>query len=44
MSIFVGKRRREAVNLQIEGLDDGLVRLLELMGDGVVRVLGVGGR
>lgn len=44
MGVFVGKRGGEAVDLEIEGLDGVLVRWLELMGEGVVRVLGVGGR
>lgn len=44
VSVFVGKGWREAVNFKVEGLDETLMRLLELMRDGVVRVLGFGGR
>lgn len=44
MHVFVGKRRGETVHFKVERLKDGLMRLLELMRDGVVQVLGLRGR
>lgn len=44
MSVEIGMGGGVAVDFKVEGLQESLVRLLEVMRDGVVHVLGVRGR